>query len=59
MLRFFLVRRVNKILTGENMQTMCRAEIEGKAVQRLAHLGIHPIYRHQTQMLLWMLGSAW
>ena len=27
----------------------CGAETEGKAIQRLPHLGIYPIYRHQTQ----------
>jgi hypothetical protein len=25
------------------METKCRAEIEGKAIQRLPHLEIHPI----------------
>ena len=43
-----LFRRVNKILTGGNMETKCAAETEGKAIQRLPHLGIHPIYSHQT-----------
>jgi hypothetical protein len=47
-----LFRRVNKILTGGNTTSKCRAETEGKAIQRLPHLGIHPIY--QTQMLWWM-----
>jgi hypothetical protein len=50
--------RVNKILIGGNMETKCGAETEGKAIQRLPHLGIHPIYSHQTQALLWMPGSA-
>ena len=36
----------------------CGAENEGKAIQKLPHLGIHSIYSHQTQMLLWMPGSA-
>jgi hypothetical protein len=27
-------------------------------IQRLSHLGIHPIYSHQTQTLLWMSRSA-
>jgi hypothetical protein len=27
---------------------------EGMTIQRLLHLGIHPIYNHQTQTLLWM-----
>jgi hypothetical protein len=36
------------------METKCRAETEGKAIQRLLHLGIHPIYSDQTPALLWM-----
>jgi hypothetical protein len=53
-----LLIRVNKLLTGGNMETECGAETEGKAIQRLPHLEIHPIFSHQTWMLLWMLGSA-
>jgi hypothetical protein len=49
-----LFRRVNKILTGGNMETKNGAETEGKAIQRLSHLGIHSIYNHQTWKLLWM-----
>ena len=37
--------RGNKILTGGNMGTKCGAETEGKAIQRLSHLGIHRIYK--------------
>jgi hypothetical protein len=33
------------------------AETEGMTFQRLPHLGIHPIYSHQTQTLLWSEGS--
>jgi hypothetical protein len=33
-------------------------ETEGKAIQRLPHLGTHPIYSHQTQTQLWMPTSA-
>jgi hypothetical protein len=40
------------------MGTKCEAETEGKAIQRLPNLGIHPIYSCQTRTLLWMLGSA-
>ena len=43
-----LLRKGNKILMGANMEKKCRAETEGKAIQRLPHLGIHPIYSHQT-----------
>ena len=43
------------LLFKGNTGTKCGAETEGKATQRLPHLGIHPIYCHQTQTLLWML----
>ena len=33
-----LCRRVNKILTGGNMEKKCGAETEEKAIQRLPHL---------------------
>ena len=39
-------------------ETKCGAETEGMTIQRLPHLRIHPIYRHQTQTLLWMTTSA-
>jgi hypothetical protein len=38
-----LLRKGNKILTGANMETKCRAETEGKAIQRLSHLRIYSI----------------
>jgi hypothetical protein len=47
-----LLRRGNKIPMGGD--TKCRADTEGKTIQRLPHLGIHPIYSHQAQTLLWM-----
>jgi hypothetical protein len=53
-----LLRRGTKILKGGNMETKCGAETERKAIQRLPHLGIHPIYSSQTWTLLWMQGSA-
>jgi hypothetical protein len=53
-----LLRRGNKILTEENTETNCGEETEGKTMKRLAHLGIHPIYSHQTQILSWMPRSA-
>jgi hypothetical protein len=53
-----VLRKGSKTLTGENKETKCGAETEGKTTQRLPHLGIHPIYRHQTQRLLWMSRSA-
>jgi len=55
-----LLRRWNRILTGGNMETKFVAETEGKAIQRLTNLEIHPIYSHQTQKLLWMpRGACW
>jgi hypothetical protein len=54
----FFFRRENKILMGANMEIKCRAETEGKAIQRRSHLGIHPRYSHQTPTLLWMLRTA-
>jgi hypothetical protein len=53
-----LLGRGNKIFEGGNMETKCRAETEGKAIQRLHHLGIHPIYKHQAQTLLWMPSAC-
>ena len=53
-----LLRRRNKILTGGNMETKCGTETEGKAMKRLPHLGIYPIYSYQTQILVWMPRSA-
>jgi hypothetical protein len=38
-----LFRWVNKILTGENMETKCGADTKGKAIQRLPLLGIYPL----------------
>ena len=32
---------------------------ENKRIQRLPHLGIHPIYNHQIQTLLKMPARAW
>jgi hypothetical protein len=53
-----LFRRGNKTFTRGSMETKCGAETEGKAMQRLPHLEIHPTYSHQTQTLLRMLESA-
>jgi len=43
-----VLRRGNKIFTGGIMEAKCRAETEGKAIQRLSYLGTHPIYSLQT-----------
>jgi hypothetical protein len=48
------LRRENKIPMGGDTETKCGAETEGKAIQRLSHLRIHPRYSYQTQTLLWM-----
>jgi hypothetical protein len=53
-----LLRRGKKMPMGGDTETKCGAETEGKAIQRLPHLGIHPIYSQQIQTLLWMLTSA-
>jgi hypothetical protein len=53
-----LVRRGNKIPMEGDTKKRCVAETEGKGIQRLSHLGIHPIYSYQTQTLLWMARSA-
>jgi hypothetical protein len=39
-----LLGRSNKILMGTNKETKYGTETEGKAIQRLPHLGIHPIW---------------
>jgi hypothetical protein len=38
------LRRGNKIPMGGDTETKCGAETEAKTIQRLPHLGIHPIY---------------
>ena len=49
----------NKILTVAIKELKCGAETEGKAMQRLPYLGIHPINSHQTLTLLWTTRSAY
>ena len=49
----------NKIPMGGDTETKCGAETEEKAIQRLPHLGICPIYSLQTQTLFWMPRSAY
>jgi hypothetical protein len=50
----FLLRMGNKIPMKGVTETNFRAKTEGKTIQRLSHTGIHPIYDHQTQTLLYM-----
>jgi hypothetical protein len=53
-----LLRRGNKIPMEEVTETKFRAEPEVMTIQRLPHLGIHPISNHQTQTLLQMSTRA-
>jgi hypothetical protein len=45
----FLLRMGNKIPMKGVTETKFGAETEGRTIQRLPHLGIHPINNHQTQ----------
>jgi hypothetical protein len=47
----FLLRMGNKIPMEGVTETKFRAEPEGKTIQRLSYLGIHPINNHHTQSL--------
>jgi hypothetical protein len=47
-----LLRRGNKILMEEVTETKFGAETEEMTTPRPPHLGIHPIYSHQTQQEL-------
>ena len=53
-----LLRRGNKIPMEGVTETKCEGEAEEMTIQRLTHLGIHPIYSHQTQTQMWMPTSA-
>jgi hypothetical protein len=44
-----LLRRGNKIPMEEVTETKFGTETEGMTIQKLPHLGIHPINKHQTQ----------
>ena len=44
-----LLRMGNKIPMEGVAEKKFRAEPEGMTIQRLPHLGIHPIYNHQTK----------
>jgi hypothetical protein len=50
----FLLRMGNKIPMEGVTEIKFRAEMEERTIQRLPHMGIHPIYNHQTQTLLHM-----
>jgi hypothetical protein len=48
----FLLSMGNKIHMEGVSETHFGAEMEGRTIQRLPHLGIHPLNNHQTQTLL-------
>jgi hypothetical protein len=50
----FLLRMGNKIPMKGVTETKFGAETEGMTIQRLPHLGIHPIINHQTQTVMQM-----
>ena len=43
-----LLRRGSKIPIVGDIETKCGAETEGKTIQRLPLLGIHPLYSYKT-----------
>jgi len=43
-----ILRMGNKIPMEGVTETKFGAEMEERTIQRLPHLGIHPIYNHQT-----------
>ena len=47
-----LLKRGSKVPLGGDTETKHGSETEGKTMQRLPHLGIHPIYSYQNQTLL-------
>jgi hypothetical protein len=53
-----LLRRGNKIPMEGVTETKFRAKTKEMTIQRLSHLGIHPINNHQTQTLLQMPTRA-
>jgi hypothetical protein len=53
-----LLRRGNKIPMEGVTEKKVGAETEGMTIQRLPHLGIHPINNHKNQTLLWMSTRA-
>jgi hypothetical protein len=53
-----LLRRGNKTPMEGDPEKKYGIETEGMAIQRWPHLEIHPMYKHQTQTLLWMPTKA-
>ena len=54
-----LLRRGNKILIEGVIERKFGAETEVMTIQKLTHLGIHPINNHQTLTLLQMPTRAY
>jgi hypothetical protein len=52
-----LLIRGNKVPMEGVTETKCGADTEEMSIPRLLYLGIHLIYTHQTQTLLWMPTS--
>jgi hypothetical protein len=50
----FFLRMGNKIPMEGVTKTKFGAEMEGRTIQKLPHLRIHPINSHQTQTLFHM-----
>ena len=46
-----LLKKGNKIEMGGDTEIKCETETDRITIQRLPHLGIHPINNHQTQTL--------
>ena len=55
-----LLLRMGKKIPMEGVtETKFGAESEAMSIQRLPHLGIHPINNHQTQIILQMSTRAY
>ena len=48
-----ILEGLNKALMEGVTELQCGVETDEMTIQRLTHLGIHPIYNHQAQTLLW------
>jgi hypothetical protein len=53
-----LLRRDNEIPMEGVTETKYEAKTEVMTIQRLPHLGIHPINNYQNQILFWMSTRA-
>jgi hypothetical protein len=55
----FLLRIENKTPMEGVTETKFGAKMKGWTIQRLPHLGIHPIISHQTQTLFFVFLLTW